>query len=97
MEETKKLSKILKTIGSPIKLRILNLLCNKEMSLNEIQIFIFKEYDIKYPQTTYNYIETLVDNNLVEKKYSQQEKVIKYKIIGKKLKINFENIEFNLK
>jgi len=97
MEETNVLSKILKTISSPVKLRILNLLCKKKMSLNEIQTFISKEYNIKYPQTTYNYIETLVDNNLVEKEYSQQEKVIKYKIIGKNLNINFEKIEFNLK
>lgn len=96
MEETKKLSKILKTIGSPIKLRILNLLCNKEMSLNEIHTFISKEHDIKYPQTTYNYIETLVDNNLVEKKYSQQEKVIKYEIIGKNININFEDLKYEL-
>ena len=97
MEETNILSKILKTISSPVKLRILNLLCKKEMSLNEIQTVISKEYNIKYPQTTYNYIETLVENNLIEKEYSQEEKVIKYKIIGKFLNINFENIEFNLK
>jgi len=97
MENTYKLSRILKTISSPVKLRILNLLCNKEMSLNEIQSFISKEYNIKYPQTTYNYIETLVENNILEKKYNQKEKVIKYKLIGKNLNINFENIEFNLK
>ncbi len=97
MENTYKLSKILKTISSPVKLRILNLVCKKEMSLNEIQSFISKEYNIKYPQTTYNYIETLVENNILEKKYNQKEKVIKYKLIGKNLNINFENIEFNLK
>lgn len=97
MEEFKLVSKILKTISSPVKLRILNLLCKNEMSLNEIHTIISKDYSIKYPQTTYNYIETLVDKNLVEKKYSQREKVIKYKIIGKNLYINFEKIEFNLK
>ena len=97
MDEFRLVSKILKTISSPVKLRILNLLCKNEMSLNEIQTFISKEYHIKYPQTTYNYIETLVDNNLVEKKYNQQEKLIKYKIISKNLNINFENIEFDLK
>ena len=97
MELINNLSKTLKTISSPVKLRILNLLCKEEMSLNEIQSFISKEYGIKYPQTTYNYVESLVNINLIEKNYNQQEKLIKYKIIGKNLNINFENIEFNLK
>ena len=91
------LSKILKTISSPVKLRILNLLCEKAMSLNEIQKFISKEYDIKYPQTTYNYIEVLVENGLILKEYNQEEKVIKYKIISRTFKIDFDNLNYELK
>ena len=94
MEETKKLSKILKVISSPVKLRILNLLCKKEMSLNELQSPIAKEFDIKYPQTTYNYLEILVENGLVEKLYNQNEKVIRYHIIKKKFQLNFEDLKY---
>ena len=94
MEETKKLSKILKVISSPVKLRILNLLCKKELSLNELQSPIAKEFDIKYPQTTYNYLENLVEKGLVEKIYNQNQKVIKYHIIKKKFKLNFEDLEY---
>ena len=94
MEETKKLSKILKVISSPVKLRILNLLCKKEMSLNELQSPIAREFDIKYPQTTYNYLENLVEKGLVEKIYNQNQKVIKYHIIKKKFQLNFEDLEY---
>ena len=96
MESYSKLSKIIKELSSPIKLRILNLLCQHEMSLNELHKFIFKEYDIKYPQTTYNYIEKLVKNNIVIKIYDQEEKYIKYKLIGKNLGINLEKVSFKI-
>ena len=94
MDSSDRLSKILKAISSPVKLRILNLLCKKEMSLNELQSPIAKEFDIKYPQTTYNYLENLVEKGLVEKIYNQNQKVIKYHIIKKKFQLNFQDLEY---
>ncbi len=96
MDSSDRLSKLLKVISSPVKLRILNLLCKKEMSLNELQSPIAKEFDIKYPQTTYNYLENLVEKGLVEKIYNQNEKVIKYHIIKKKFQLNFEDLKYEL-
>lgn len=96
MDSLEKLSKILKVISSPVKLRILNLLCKKEMSLNELHPPIAKKFDIKYPQTTYNYLENLVEKRLVEKIYNQNEKVIKYHIIKKKFQLNFEDLKYEL-
>ena len=96
MDSSDRLSKIRKAISSPVKLRILNLLCKKEMSLNELHSPIAKEFDIKYPQTTYNYLENLVEKGLVEKIYNQNEKVIKYHIIKKKFQLNFEDLKYEL-
>ncbi len=97
MSQPEELSKLLKAISSPVKLRILNLICAKSMSLNEIQKFIAEEFNIKYPQTTYNYLEKLVEIEIVKKKYDQESKLIKYELMGSQLIINFKSISYTLK
>jgi len=97
MKKIDNISKILKIISSPVKIRILNLLVDKKLSLQDIHSVIFKEFKIKYPQTTYNYIEDLVEIKLVKKSYDQQDKLLKYSLINKKLIINFENMELDMK
>ena len=64
--------------------------------MNELHLPIEKKFDIKYPQTTYNYLEHLVEKGLVEKIYNQNEKVIKYHITKKKFQLNFEDLKYEL-
>lgn len=96
MELYTKISKIIKALSSPVKLRILNFLCKGNESLNEIHNVIHKEFSIKYPQTTYNYLENLVENKFLTKSYDQKEKLIKYSVNGKNFHFDFENLVYKL-
>ncbi|MHA1252803.1 MAG: hypothetical protein ACTSVV_08530 [Promethearchaeota archaeon] len=92
MKEIENISKILKSISSPIKLRIINIIQENPKSLNEIQEIISKEFKIKYSQTTYKHVENLVQNNLVDKYYDKKQKVIKYKSKFRKIIIDFTKL-----
>jgi Fe2+ or Zn2+ uptake regulation protein len=96
MEKYREISQWLKNIKSPVKLGIIKTLCEDELSLNELFEKVSPIFEIKYPQTIYNYLEDMIKIGLIKKFYDNNEKLIKYKSKVKRLSIDFEKLELNL-
>ena len=94
MEKFRTQAKILKTIASPVKLRLIDIISKNSLTLKEIHKIIFKDFKIKYPQTTYNYLERLISIGLITKYYDQVDKNLKYRLIKSKYIINFKTSDY---
>jgi len=74
----KEIAEKLKGIGTPGCLRILMLLKNNSLSLNEVDEVLYKENIYKHRESAYKALEKLVNLKIVKKEYDQERKKIIY-------------------
>lgn len=76
--------------SSILKIQICLILGNEEYTLNEIHQKIEQEYNTKRnKETVYRALESLLKSKLVEKKYDQLDKALKYSLKINKIELDF--------
>lgn len=81
-----------KLTSSKLKIQLCFILGNGEYTLNEIHQQIETEYSVKKnKETIYRALESLLESNLVEKKYDSTEKVLKYSLNVTRIEVDFIN------
>jgi len=92
-----KIVKIGKALSSKTRLRILNLLDEKELSAIETyRRYKDKFNSNKHRETIYRELEKLVEANLVNKKYEDKNKKIIYSLKARKIEIDVLEKKVNM-
>ena len=95
---TNDIDNIYNLLSSKLRIMICLTLNKDELSLSEIMEYIKKSYKIKKSkEAIYRALENMVNSNLVEKKYDQNSKKLKYSLKVTKLEIDFKNKEISLR
>lgn len=85
---------LLKAIDSPIRLTILSILSERELTLSELTRELGEGH---YRDKIFRHMEILVRNNLVEKKYDKGTKRITYSLVSREVKFEYKVISVELR
>ncbi len=77
-------------LGDKTKVKVLQLLAEKEMTLTEV----YKELKLKYRESAYKALQKLLSAGLVKRRFDENKKAYFYSSAFKKIRIN-NKIEIN--
>lgn len=75
--DTEKLVKIGKSLSHPVRIKLLQILHDKEMTLKEIHELM---PEIKYKDNIFRHLETLKNSGFVQQFYNDKKKKLVYKV-----------------